>query len=185
MTEILRKLHLLFALSRKLLRKLCCVVVRRSFTKCGNNVDFDPLNSMFSYGSIELGDNVFIGGQAWFSCAFGRISIGSYVMFGPGVRILGGNHRFDSVGKAMYGDIHKVEGEDPGVIVRDDVWVGANAIILAGVEVGEGAIIGAGSVVTKSVPPYAIVGGVPAKIIRMRFTPGDIEEHRRLLRDSR
>ena len=178
-------MHLFFILSRKILRKLCCIVVRRSFLECGSRVDFDPLSSTFSYGSIELGDNVFIGGQAWFSCAFGKIIIGSYVMFGPGVRILGGNHRFDSIGEYMYGDIHKTEGEDPGVIIRDDVWVGANTIILAGVEVGEGAIIGAGSVVTKNVPPYAIVVGVPAKVIRMRFAPGDIEEHRKLLHGNR
>lgn len=56
------------------------------------------------------------------------------------------------------------------VIIGNDVWVGLNAIILAGVKIGDGAIIGAGAVVTHSVPAYAIVGGVPAKILRYRYT---------------
>lgn len=59
--------------------------------------------------------------------------------------------------------------------IGNDVWIGANAIILDGVSIGDGAIIGAGAVVNKNVPPYAIVGGVPAKIIRYRFTKDQIE----------
>lgn len=61
------------------------------------------------------------------------------------------------------------------VVVGSDVWIGANAVILPGVTVGDGAVIGAGAVVTKDVPPYAIMGGVPAKVIRYRFTPEEIE----------
>lgn len=60
--------------------------------------------------------------------------------------------------------------------IGNDVWVGANAIIIAGVNIGNGAIIGAGAVVTKDVPPYAVVGGVPAKIIKYRFSEEQIEE---------
>ncbi len=60
-------------------------------------------------------------------------------------------------------------------IIGNDVWIGRNAVILSGVKIGNGAIIGAGAVVIKDVPDYAIVGGVPAKIIRYRFTPEIIE----------
>jgi serine acetyltransferase len=56
------------------------------------------------------------------------------------------------------------------IIIKDDVWIGANAIILSGVTIGQGALIGAGAVVTKDVPPYAIVGGNPAKVIKYRFS---------------
>tara|TARA_R110001592_G_scaffold135570_2_gene351867 strand:- start:206 stop:760 length:555 start_codon:yes stop_codon:yes gene_type:complete len=177
----MKVLSLFFMLARKLLRKICCAVVKSSFASCGDKVDFDPLNSTFSYSSIEVGNNVFIGGRAWFSCAFGKIVIGSYVMFGPDVKILGGNHRFNTVGRRMYGDSQKKVGEDPGVVIHDDVWIGANSVILAGVEIGEGAVVGAGSVVTKTVRAYAVVAGVPAREIRMRFTPNDIQVHRKRL----
>jgi carbonic anhydrase/acetyltransferase-like protein (isoleucine patch superfamily) len=60
-------------------------------------------------------------------------------------------------------------------IIGNDVWIGARAILIDGITVGDGAVIGAGAVVTKDVPPYAIVGGVPAKIIKYRFEPEVIE----------
>lgn len=60
--------------------------------------------------------------------------------------------------------------------IGNDVWIGANVIILDGIEIGDGAVVAAGSVITKSVPPYAIVGGVPAKIIRYRFEKDKIEK---------
>ena len=72
-------------------------------------------------------------------------------------------------------------GDQYDIVVEDDVWIGHGAIILTPARIGRGAIVAAGSVVTKDVPPYAIVGGVPAKLLRMRFTPEQIEEHERLL----
>ena len=62
------------------------------------------------------------------------------------------------------------------IVIKDDVWIGANAIILSGVTIGQGAIIMAGAVVTKDVPPYAIVGGNPAQITKYRFEPEIIEK---------
>ena len=64
----------------------------------------------------------------------------------------------------------------PRTVVGSDVWIGDNALVLSGVEIGDGAIVGAGAVVTKSVPPYAIVGGVPARLIRYRFSKEQIEK---------
>jgi len=70
-----------------------------------------------------------------------------------------------------------VDSQSKGdIIVDDDVWIGANAIVLSGVRVGQGAVIAAGAVVTKDVPPYAIVGGVPARLIRYRFSKELISE---------
>lgn len=62
------------------------------------------------------------------------------------------------------------------ILIEDDVWVGYGVTILSGVHIGQGAVVAAGAVVTKDVPPYAIVGGVPAKVIRFRFPPNIIEE---------
>ena len=58
---------------------------------------------------------------------------------------------------------------DQPVVIEDDVWVGANVTILKGVTIGHGSVVAAGAVVTKSCPPYSIIGGVPAKVLRKRF----------------
>lgn len=101
-------------------------------------------------------------------------------MFGPGVHIHGGNHITNTVGVFM-DSVGKVIGQDLSVIIDDDVWVGANAIILTGVHVGRGAVIGAGTIVTKDIPPYAVVVGNPARIIRFRFSPQEAMEHEKCL----
>jgi acetyltransferase-like isoleucine patch superfamily enzyme len=94
----------------------------------------------------------------------GFIEIGSGVMMGPRVGLFAENHIFDRTDIPM-----RLQGVDRKFIrIEDDVWLGTNSVILAGVTVGRGAVVSAGSVVTKDVPQYAIVGGVPAKVIRMR-----------------
>lgn len=73
----------------------------------------------------------------------------------------------------------KKEGETQAkgnIIVNDDVWIGDSALVLSGVEIGQGAVIAAGAVVTEDVPPYAVVGGVPARVIKYRFTDDVIKE---------
>jgi len=77
-------------------------------------------------------------------------------------------------------DDEKLPENDMPVVIEDDVWCGANVTILKGVTIGHGSVVAAGAVVTKSFPPYSIIGGVPAKLIRMRFTPEQIEDHERL-----
>ena len=71
-------------------------------------------------------------------------------------------------------DKYSLPDESGSIIVGNDVWIGAKAMILSGVMIGDGAIIGAGAVVTRNVPPYAVVAGVPAKIIRYRYNPEQI-----------
>lgn len=104
-------------------------------------------------------------------------------MFGPEVAILGGNHRTDLVGRFMKSVLEKEKKieDDLEVIIQDDVWVGTRAIILKGVTIGRGSIIAAGAVVTKSVPPYAIAAGVPARIICFRWDIYTILDHEKRL----
>lgn len=94
----------------------------------------------------------------------GTITIGNYVHTGANVMMFAFNHGFDSTEvPTILQDYY-----DGSIIVKDDVWIGAGAIILAGVTIGKGAIIAAGAVVNKNVPDYAIVGGIPAKVITIR-----------------
>ena len=75
----------------------------------------------------------------------------------------------------------KLPENDQPVTLCGDNWIGANVTILKGVTIGEGAVVAAGSLVIRDVPPYAIVGGVPAKVIKFRFTEDEITEHKELL----
>ncbi len=92
-------------------------------------------------------------------------------MFGPHVAVVTGDHRIDIPDRPMISikDSEKLPENDQDVVIENDVWIGANATILKGVTIGTGSVICAGAVVTKDVPPYSIVGGVPAKLIKKRF----------------
>lgn len=157
--------------------RLLMYAYKAQFKSVGNNVVFDPVKSSFSYKSITLGANVFIGPGAIFSADRSIISIGSFVMFGPNVTISGGDHEISSLAMPMYLVKDKSDACDADVIVHDDVWIGANSVILKSVIIGTGSIIAAGSVVTKDVEPFSIYAGVPAKKIKERFSVEDREKY--------
>lgn len=94
----------------------------------------------------------------------GKIKIGNYVHTGANVMIIGFNHAFDTR------EIPTIKQDyyDADIVIGDDVWIGGGAIILAGVTIGKGAIIAGGAVVNNDVPDYAIVGGIPAKVLKYR-----------------
>ena len=156
---------------------------RMSFAECGTNVyvghycDLTP-------DHIHCGSNVSIGDHASFIATIAHIYIGNYVMFGPSVTIRGGDHRLDIIGKHIseVREDEKLPENDADVIIEDGVWVGCNVTILKGVRIGKGAVVAAGSVVTKDVLPYTIVGGIPANVIKNRFTAEEIKEHEYALR---
>jgi len=120
------------------------------------------------YGSaigegLKIGNNSSIGPYSYIGCS-GFIEIGDNVMMSPRVSIYAENHLFDHPDLSI-----KEQGvKREFVKIEDDCWIAANTIILAGVTIGRGSVIAAGSVVTKDVPPYSIVGGVPAKVIKSR-----------------
>ena len=146
------------------------------FNKCGKNVKFYPLSSSFIYKNISIGNDVFIGERASFTPYIAKLYIGNKVMFGPNVTIRGGIHPFYIAGRFLFdiGENEKRVEDDQDIFIEDDVWVGTNVTILKGVKLSRGSIIAAGAVVTKSVAPYTIAGGVPAKKIGNRFK--NIEE---------
>lgn len=147
------------------------VATQRRFGAYGTSFAFDP-DGLYSYETIFVGNNVDLGYRPILIATRSTITIGNDVMFGPEVTIRGGNHRFDIPGipMAAVDDSMKEADNDLGVVIGNDVWVGTRAIILHGVTIGEGAVVGAGSVVTKDVPKYSIVAGNPARVIRERFS---------------
>lgn len=176
----------LFSISYAIIVRFARIINRVRFLRCGKNVSFNPLNSDFFYRHISIGNDVQIGPHASFIASIAYIHIGNKVRLGPHVTIRGGDHVTDRVGIFMYDikDSEKGDGYDKDVTIEDDVWIGTNVTILKGVTVGRGAVVAAGAVVTKSVPPYAIVGGVPAKVLKYRFTQEQIVEHELLLYDQ-
>lgn len=126
----------------------------------GENVNMEPHVS-FNH-ALQIGDNSGIGEH---SEIYGDVRIGNDVMMGTNCIIYSRNHKFDRVDIPMW---KQGFSEVKPVIIDDDVWIGGRVTILPGVHVGKGVVIGAGSVVTKDIPEYAIVAGNPAKIIRCR-----------------
>lgn len=111
------------------------------------------------------------------------LRIGNFVSIAPNaIFLLGGNHQIGTITSfPLYSILNNVEyckdSESKGeIIIEDEVWIGMNTLILSGIKIAKGAIVAAGSVVTQNVPPYAIVGGNPAKLIRYRFSEEMIKE---------
>lgn len=135
-------------------------IVRNFITSMGTNVNIGK-RAEIGYG-LSIGSNSGIGRD---SIIQGDVTIGDGVMMGPECIIYTKNHEFSDVTVPMF---RQGTSEVRPVIISDDVWIGARVTILPGVNIGTGSIIGAGSVVTKDVPEYAIVGGNPARVIKYR-----------------
>ena len=143
----------------KLSAKLRYFFAKR-IAKLGRNVNIE--RHAFFTPLLDIGDNSGIG----IDCeVYGPVRIGKNVMMGPEVVIYTVGHRFDRVDIPMN---EQGSTDVSPVIIGDDCWIGRRAIIMPGVNIGNGSIIGAGAVVTKDVPPFTVVGGVPAKIIKKR-----------------
>lgn len=138
------------------------VACKRLFRYCGQNVNVERGANFYTGWEIELGDNSSLG----IDCMLPYdLKVGKDVMMGPYVVIVGISHQFSRTDIPMR--LQGIKTYEP-VRIEDDVWIGSRAVILPGLTIGNGAIIGAGAVVTKSVPPFAICAGNPARIIRYR-----------------
>lgn len=183
------KIHILYAR----------YVVKRAIESCadfGKNSKFNypcRINGYNKYTQkkyIHIGNGVSIGANSTIFATRAHLYIGDKSFSGPNLTIMTGDHPFDIKGRYM-ADNRKVDIEKEGgviskydqdIVIEDDVWMGCNVTILKGVHIGRGSIVSAGSVVTKSFPPYSIIGGVPAKLLKCRWeSEADMLEHERLL----
>lgn len=146
----------------KYIRHFRSFIGSKCLNKVGYNVNIERMADFGTGSAISIGNNSGIG----IRCRIrGPLIIGNDVMMGPDVVILGSGHNTSRTDIPM-----RLQGcpEPQQTVIGNDVWIGTRTIIMPGVKIGNGVIIGAGAVVTKNVPDYAIVGGVPAKIIRYR-----------------
>lgn len=112
--------------------------------------------------SILVGNRTFLGTGCEFNVQH-RVSLGENCLIAAGVRFVDHDHLLEGTGPLRHG-----QGRYGAIEIADNVWIGANAVILRGVEIGQGAVVAAGAVVTKTIPPNEIWGGVPAKKIGER-----------------
>jgi acetyltransferase-like isoleucine patch superfamily enzyme len=115
-------------------------------------------------GRIAFGHHCAVSSFDHISTGTGDLVIGDYVRIGPNVTIMGGSRNFEKRDALIMDQ----GSHNPGTVIEDDVLIGANVVVLPGCHIGEGAVIGAGSVVNTDVPPYSIVAGVPAKVLGER-----------------
>lgn len=131
---------------------------------CGNSFYTHPMLCILYPNNLEIGENVFFNRNVYIT-AFEKVCIGNNVLIGPNTIINSGNHNYlnSKVLIAEQGHTYKP------IIIENDVWIGADCKILAGVTIGKGAVVGAGSVVTKNIAPYSVVAGIPARAIKKRI----------------
>ncbi|WP_223534919.1 acyltransferase [Pseudomonas sp. GL-B-16] len=144
----------------RFLRRIYCRLrfglrsVHPTFLACTNSsISKDLVAGAFSF----IGPNCEVGPG---------VSLGAYTMLGPSVKIIGNDHVFDIPGTPV---IFSGRPEFKETCIGRDVWIGANVIVLSGTTIGDGAIVAAGSIVTKDVKAFTVVAGVPAKLIKDRF----------------
>jgi acetyltransferase-like isoleucine patch superfamily enzyme len=130
----------------------------------GTGLLIQPNVTIVGASGLSIGNNCFINIGTWIWAA-GTIKIGDNVIIGPYAVLVSGNHRYDSLERPIrqQGDILNT------VAIEDDVWIGAHAVVLPGVTIGEGSVIGAAAVVTSDIPAYSVAVGTPAKVITSRL----------------
>ena len=152
-------------------KKIRYYLLRNLFKSCGKDVTICSGVRIHGHKKLSIGNNVRIGEKSRIS-ATGGVTIGNNVEIGPEIMIWSSNHNYYAPTALPFGK----EKVDRPVVIHDNVWIAARACIVPGVIIGEGAVVAMGAVVTKDVPPCALVGGNPAKVLKYR----DIEVYNKL-----
>lgn len=152
-------------------------IIRSRFDSFGmNSLVAPPYNG--DYKNVVIGPCTYIGPRACLSATNAKIIFKGHTSVGEDLSIHTGNHaRFLGMLHNEITESIKPKGYDKEVVIEEDVWIGSRVTILMGVTVGRGSTIAAGAVVSKDVPPYSVVGGVPAKFIKFQWSINEILEH--------
>lgn len=152
-----------------------------TFPNISNTVKFCTEYPGFVYilqpQNTNIGEHTIINKDTHINAGNSLVSIGRYCHFGQNLKIYAFNHRFENATRIPYDNVTI----DKPVIIKDFVWIGCNVTITPGVTIEEGAVIGAGSVVTRNIEKGAIVGGNPAKVIKYR----DLETFKKLKNEQK
>jgi acetyltransferase-like isoleucine patch superfamily enzyme/uncharacterized membrane protein YbhN (UPF0104 family) len=148
-----------------------CMVHPRAMVQLSGRIQIGRKTTIHPYARILLGEGRFAMGvecnlQSFSTIAVGDadVRIGNHVRIGPSCNLLGEDHEFHN----REVPIHKQRRKPAGLVIGDDVFIGGNSVVLSGLEIGRGAVVGAGTVVTTNVPEFAIVVGNPARIVKYR-----------------
>jgi len=157
-------------------------VQSNGFGYLSKNVILTPPYNFGNKKNIFIYDNVGIGPNSFISATNAKCIIKGNTAIAEGFTVHTGNHA-QVIGKFVsdINENNKPDGYDKDVIIDKDVWIGCRVTLLSGIRIGRGAIVAAGAVVNKNMPPYAIIGGVPAKVLKFRWTIDEIIEHERML----
>ncbi len=150
-----------------------------NYPNCGKSVDlYGPLSldpnliTLEDYTRLQPGVRIISAG--------GRCVVKKFSAIGADTLLVPGNHT-PTVGLPQYMSTRQINDEETTIVVEEDCWVAARCILLSHCHIGRGAIVAAGTTVTKDVPPYAVVAGSPAKIVAVRFSLAQIIEHEKSL----
>lgn len=151
---------------------------RSKFGHIAKSVVLNSPMSIVNPGNLYIGEKVGIGPNAHLSCLNAKLIIKGNTAIAEHFTVHTGNHaHIKGLFITDITEVNKPKGYDEDVAIEKDVWIGCNVTLLSGVTVGRGCTIAAGAVVARSTPPYAVMGGVPAKLIKFKWTIDEILEH--------
>ena len=171
----MRFVSMLVDVYRRCRSALATFVLKRLAVSCGDHVGAARIPHIARVSKVSIGSHCAFNGIT--ISGWGSVIIGSYFHSGEGVKIMLGSHDYDHGDKIPYGSAYTSKD----VVIDDFVWIGNEATICGNVHIGEGAVIAMGAHVVKDVPPYAVVGGNPAQVIKYR----DIEHFNKLKKEGR
>ena len=158
---------------------------KKRFLTTGRNIHIGKGGRLWAPDFLHIGNNSYIGKYVAIEA---NVRIGDGVLIANSVKMAGrSDHDYSAIGYPIrfapwIGDFDlAADARKESIEIEDGVWIGIGAILLSPIKIGRGAIVAAGAVVTRNIEPYSIVGGNPAKVIKMRFSPDEILKHEKLI----